>query len=45
MIKVGQKDDFVVYFNSNTQAYTVYKDGKLLIGNKYRFTDVKSYLK
>lgn len=44
MILIGENKGFQVYFNSNTQSYTVIKDGKFLIGNKYRFKEVKSYL-
>lgn len=43
MILVGKKDDFSVYFNANSQSYTVFK-GKLLLTNKFRFIDIKSYL-
>lgn len=41
---VGEKDDFSVYFDSNTQNYTVYKGDKILISNKYKFSEIKSYL-
>ncbi len=41
---VGENKGFRVYFNANDQTYTVFKDGKFLIGNKYKFTDVKCYL-
>jgi hypothetical protein len=41
---VGSNKGFNVYFNANDQTYTVFKDGKFVIGNKYRFTDVKCYL-
>lgn len=41
---VDSKDGFTVYFNPNTQSYSVYKDGAFIIGNKYRYSDVKSYV-
>jgi hypothetical protein len=41
---VGSNKGFNVYFNANDETYTVFKDGKFVIGNKYRFTDVKCYL-
>ena len=41
---VGQKGGFQVYFNPNSQTYSVYKDGQFLIGNKFKFSQVKSYL-
>ena len=44
MILVKENKGFQVYFNSNTQSYSVFKDGKFLIGNKHKFSDVKSYL-
>lgn len=44
MILVGENKGFKVYFNSNRQEYSVYKDGKLLVDNKDKFSQVKSYL-
>lgn len=44
MILIGSKNDFQVYFKVNTQSYSVYKNGSYIIGNKYSFSDVKSYL-
>jgi hypothetical protein len=44
MILVKQNKGFEIYFNPNTQSYSVFKDGKFLIGNKYKFSQVKSYL-
>jgi hypothetical protein len=35
---------FSIYFNVQTQIYSVFKDGKFLIGDKYKFSDVKSYI-
>jgi len=43
-ILVGNNNGFAVYFDANKQTYKVFKDGKFLIGDKYRFSDVKSYL-
>ena len=33
-----------IYFDCNNQVYNIYKDNKFLIGNKCKFSDVKSYL-
>ena len=44
MILVKQNKGFQVYFDANTQSYSVFKDGKFLIGNKHKFNGVKSYL-
>lgn len=41
---IGEKDDFTVYFDPIHQTYSVYKDGKFLIGNKYKYSDIRSYL-
>ena len=41
---VGENKGFKVYFNSDDQMYTVFKDGKVVLNNKYKFTDIKSYL-
>jgi hypothetical protein len=42
---VGQKDGFQVYFNPNSQTYSVYKDGKFLIGNKFKFSQVTIFVR
>ena len=44
MLLVKENKGFQVYFNANTQSYSVFKDGKFLIGNKHKFSDVKYYL-
>lgn len=41
---IKENKGFAVYFDTNKQTYSVFKDGKFLIGNKYKFTQVKSYL-
>jgi hypothetical protein len=41
---VAQKGEFKVYFDSNKQEYTVFKDGKYVVGNKYKFSEVKCYI-
>lgn len=33
-----------IYFDCENQVYNVYKNGKFLVGNKYKFSEVKSYL-
>lgn len=44
MKKIGQKDNFIVYFDVILQMYFVYKDTKLLI-TKFRYADIEAYLK
>ena len=44
MILVNENKGFQIYFDCNKQEYIVFKDGKFLIGNKYKFSDVKCYL-
>jgi len=44
MILVGTKHDFKVFFDCGSQSYSVYKNGQFLIGNKYKFSEVKTYL-
>lgn len=44
MILVGRKDDFAVWFYTEKQEYIVTKDERILIRDKYKFSDIKSYL-
>ncbi len=44
MILVAKNKGFSVYFDTNSQTYSVFKNNKFIIGNKYKFSDVKSYL-
>lgn len=44
MFLVKENRDFAVFFDCNTQSYTVFKDGKFLIGNKFKYSQVKSYV-
>jgi len=44
MIVVGENKGFKIVFDTNHQMYLVYKDNRLLIKDKYRFSDVRSYL-
>lgn len=44
MFLVGSKNDTQVYFNTNTQSYTVMYKGNVLIKDKYKFVDVKAYI-
>ena len=41
---VGKNKGFKVFFDCTNQVYNVFKDNKFLIGNKFRFRDVKCYL-
>ena len=44
MILVKENNGFAVYFDCNNQTYSVFKEGKLLIENKHKFSQVKSYI-
>lgn len=44
MFLVKEDRGFEVFFDCNTQSYTVFKDGKFLIGNKFKYSQVKSYV-
>lgn len=44
MIKVAEKNGFQIYFDCNAQEYSVFKDGKFIVGNKYKFSQVKCYI-
>jgi hypothetical protein len=44
MIQIAEKNGFVIYFDCFKQEYSVYKDGKLLIGKKFKYSDVISYI-
>lgn len=44
MVLIKENKGFSVYFNANTQTYSVYKEGKFIIGNKFKFADVKTYV-
>ena len=41
---IAKNKGFEIYFDFNTQSYEVFKDDKFLIGNNYKFSDVKSYI-
>lgn len=38
--KIGTK----IFFNANTQCYSVYRDDKFIVGNKHKFSQVKTYI-
>lgn len=44
MYLVKEKNGVAVYFNCNTQTYTVFKDGKILVGGKFKYSDVRAYV-
>ena len=44
MVLVKENNGFAVYFDCNNQTYSVFKEGKLLIENKCKFIQVKSYI-
>lgn len=41
---VGEKNGFEIHFDCMKQSYSVYKDKKFVIGNKFKFSDVKTYI-
>ena len=41
---IAENKGFQIYFDCTKQVYNVYKDCLFLIGNKYRFREVKCYL-
>jgi len=41
---IAEKNGFEIYFVCEKQEYVVYNDGKFLIGNKYKYSDVKCYI-
>jgi len=45
MILIGKNSDFVVIFDCNRQVYDVFYKNKLLLGNKYKYSEIQPYLK
>jgi hypothetical protein len=41
---VGKNKDFTAKWDCSTQSYTVFKNGKVLVENSYKFSDIKTYL-
>ena len=41
---VAENNGFQVFFDCQQQSYSVFKDGKFLIGDKFKFSDVKTYI-
>lgn len=44
MILTGKNTDFIAIFDCTKQVYTVYKFGKIIVTNKYKFSEIQSYL-
>jgi hypothetical protein len=44
MKKIGEKNGYVIYWCCDTQTYSVYLNGKFVIGNKYKFSQVQTYI-
>jgi len=44
MTFTGKNPDYIVIWDCNRQSYTVYYKGNKLVPEKYKFSDVKSYL-
>ena len=43
MITVKEKDGFRICFDPNTQSYSVFKDGRMIVSGKHSYRQVKSY--
>jgi hypothetical protein len=41
---ISENKGFQIYFDTFRQVYHVFKDGKFLIGDKYKYSQVKCYL-
>jgi hypothetical protein len=41
---IAENNGFRVYFNTTKQEYSVFKNGKLIIDKKIKFSEVKSYI-
>ena len=41
---IAENKGFKIYFDCIQQVYNVYKDDKFLIGNKCKYSEVKSYV-
>ena len=41
---IAENKGFQIYFDCIKQVYIVFKDGNFLIGNKYKYSDVKCYV-
>jgi hypothetical protein len=41
---LGKNKDFFANFNPSTQSYTVFYKGKMLVRNKFSYSEIKSYL-
>lgn len=44
MVPIGTHNDFEVFFDCLNQVYKVYKSGKLISGDKCKFSEIASYL-
>ncbi len=44
MVLIGENKGFKIYFDCNNQIYNVFKDDKFLIGGKYKYSQVKTYI-
>jgi len=41
---VKTKGEFTIIFNAETQTYRVLKAGKIIVKDKYKYIQVKSYV-
>lgn len=43
-LSIAKNKGFEIFFNADTQTYTVYRNGEKFVTNKHKFSEVKSYL-
>lgn len=44
LVAKNEKKGTEIYFDANTQTYNVYRDGKFIIGNKHKYSQVQTYV-
>ena len=41
---IGRNPNFIAIFDAARQEYTVYYRGRRIVGNKHKYSDIRSYL-
>jgi hypothetical protein len=41
---IGKDPNFTAFFDADLQFYTVFYKGEILVTEKYKYSDIKSYL-
>ena len=44
MKRIAENNGYQIYFDCSAQIYTVFKDNKIILTNKYKYSDVKCYI-